>query len=98
MRSTALLLALLVTIGSGLPSAEAGPSAAIEARVDELVFKHYLDGIQYVAAHELGAAAVPHLLELLDDPQHKEFWVNITATLGFIEDSSAVAPLIYTIF
>ncbi len=66
----------------------------LKAQVDDLVHKHYMHGIQYVQAKALGPAAVPYLIDLLDNPDEKEFWVNIIVTLGFIEDSAALAPLI----
>ncbi len=66
----------------------------VEQKVNQLVKKHYMDGIQYVEAHALGKEAVPHLLEALNNPAEKQFWVNVIVTLGFIEDSSALDPLI----
>jgi len=66
----------------------------IKTSVNELVHKYYMDGIPYATAHALGPAALPYLFELLGNPKEKPFWVNIIVTIGFIEDSSAVDPLI----
>jgi len=65
----------------------------LKTQVDDLVFKHYFEGIQYVDANALGPDAIQYLVELLNNPDKKEFWVNIIATLGFIEDSTALYPL-----
>ena len=66
----------------------------LKAKIDGLVLKHYFDGIQYTEANALGPNAVPYLLELLNNPNIKEYWVNIIVTLGFIESSTALNPLI----
>lgn len=66
----------------------------IKASVDDLVHKHYMDGIPYILAHSLGPDALPYLFELLNDPDKKIFWTNIVVTIGFIEDPSAIEPLI----
>ncbi len=66
----------------------------IQWRVHDLVFKHYMDGIPYAEAHALGSEALPYLLELLENPEVKIYWTNIIVTIGFIEDPSAVDPLI----
>lgn len=66
----------------------------VAQKVNQLVKMHYMDGIQYVEAKALGREAVPHLVELLNNPAEKQFWVNVIVTLGFIEDSSALDPLI----
>jgi hypothetical protein len=66
----------------------------LKAQVDDLVHKHYMHGVQYVQAKALGPAAAPYLIDLLNNPDEKEFWVNIIVTLGFIEDSAALDPLI----
>lgn len=58
-------------------------------KINSLVLKHYINGIQYVDANALGADAVPYLLEMLSNPNLKEYWVNIIVTLGFIESSTA---------
>lgn len=66
----------------------------LEKQVNDLVHKHYMEGIQYTQAKALGPVAVPYLVKLLNTPAEKEFWVNIIVTLGFIEDSSATDALI----
>ncbi len=66
----------------------------VQWRVQDLVFKHYMDGIPYSEAHALGPEALPYLLELLENPEIKIFWTNVVVTIGFIEDPSAVDPLI----
>ncbi len=62
-------------------------------KVDMLIHNHYMNGIDYAQARALGPDAIPYLVEQLNDPEQKEFWVNIIVTIGFIEDSSAISPL-----
>jgi hypothetical protein len=66
----------------------------IETSVDNLVGRHYMDGIPYDAAHMLEPEALPYLFELLGDPNKKPFWVNIIVTIGFMENPSAVESLV----
>ncbi|MFA5906214.1 MAG: hypothetical protein WC836_19955 [Desulfobacula sp.] len=66
----------------------------IKFRVNDLVLKHYMDGIPYAKANALGKDALPYLFELLENPDEKLFWTNIIVTIGFIEDTSAVDALI----
>lgn len=63
-------------------------------QVQDFIHKHYLHGINYQTAKALGPTAIPYLVEMLNVPQQKEFWVNIIVTLGFIEDSSAFDALV----
>ena len=88
------IAAVFLTVSVLCTVAIADPLDTIEDRVDDLVLKHYLDGILYTDAHDLGQDAIPYLIELLNDPGKKEFWVNISVTIGFIEDSSALDALI----
>jgi len=91
---TAIVYALLMILVLGPGSGLAQSDEDIKTRVDNLVRKHYMDGIPYAVAHALGPGALPYLFELLGNPDDKEFWVNIIVTTGFIEDPSAVDPLI----
>ena len=90
IRHAVVLMAILVLI----PLSISAQTDELKTRVDDLVFKHYVDGIQYVEANALGDGAVPYLVELLDNTDVKEYWVNIIVTLGFIESSSALNPLV----
>jgi hypothetical protein len=85
-----LFLTLALFAAEGMAQNEAD----IKKRVDELVGKHYMDGVPYEAAHQLGPSAVPYLFELLGNPEQKEFWVNIIVTIGFIEEPSGVNRLV----
>jgi hypothetical protein len=85
-----LLLLIMVWPVAGLAQSD----EEINARVDDLVHKHYMDGIPYEQAHALGPDALPYLFELLNNPDEKLFWTNVVVTIGFIEDPSAVEPLI----
>lgn len=66
----------------------------IKLKVDDLVGKHYMDGVPYASANALGSQSLPYLFELLEDQSQKPYWVNIIVTIGFIEDSSAILPLL----
>ncbi len=95
MKSIISILWAILLVFMLLP--ENGPaqsSPEIIMQVDDLVGKHYMDGVPYAQAHDLGAQALPYLFELLADPDQKLFWVNIIVAIGFIEDSSAVNPLV----
>ena len=95
MKSVAVLTgALLVMLALGPPSGLAQSDTDVQTRVDDLVGKHYLHGIPYDVAHALGPGALPRLFELLGNVERKPFWVNIVVTIGFIEDDSAVDPLL----
>jgi hypothetical protein len=95
MKSFVSLVCALLLMTAFFPAAGLAQSEAdIKASVEDLVGKHYHDGIPYEAAHALGHKALPHLFELLGDPNRKIFWVNIIVTIGFIEDASAVEPLV----
>lgn len=90
-----LLLIILVISTISFPyNIKAQKEDMFKAKVDDLVLKHHFDGIQYKEANALGSNAIPYLLEMLNDPNIKEFWVNIIVTLGFIENSTALNPLI----
>jgi hypothetical protein len=95
MRRIALLSLFVIAASICLPlRANTQTDDPVKAKVDELVRKHYMDGIQYVQANALGSEAVPYLVEMLNNPADKQFWVNIIVTLGFIEKSSSLDPLI----
>lgn len=87
LRGTILLMVLLIPCS-------AISDESLKTEVENLVHKHYINGIPYVEAHNLGPEAVPYLVEMLQDPNEKEFWVNIIVTLGFIESTQAFDPLI----
>jgi len=86
--------ALLLMMALYPASSLAQTDEKIKTSVDDLVHKHYMDGIPYAAAHALGPAALPYLFELLGNPEEKLFWVNIIVTTGFLENSSAIDPLV----
>jgi len=53
----------------------------------------YPRGVPYAEAHAYGPQAVPELVAMLKDPSLEPHWTRIVTTLGFIEDASAVQPL-----
>ncbi len=53
----------------------------------------HIHGLPYAEAHAYGPQAVPELVAMLKDPSLEPYWTNIVATLGCIEDASAVQPL-----
>src|SRR5262252_7393773 len=53
----------------------------------------YSHGLPYVDAHAYGRDAVPSLVAMLNDQSLEPHWAKIVVTLGFIEDPSAVQPL-----
>jgi hypothetical protein len=53
----------------------------------------YAHGLPYADAHAYGPDAVPALVAMLNDRSLEAYWANIVVTLGFIEDASAVQPL-----
>jgi len=57
------------------------------------VTSFYAHGLPYADAHAYGPGAVSELAEMLDDPSLQIHWAKIVAALGFIEDASAVQPL-----
>lgn len=69
-------------------------NADLEGRVHKLVLRHHFHGIQYSEAKALGRNAIPILLRLLEDEGVEQFWVNTVVTLGFIESSDALDPLL----
>ena len=90
--SVAFMLFLLLPAYPACSIAESDEE--IQFRVNDLVHKHYMDGIPYAKANALGKDALPYLFELLENPDEKLFWTNIIVTIGFIEDISAVDSLI----
>jgi hypothetical protein len=86
---------ILLAISLFFPvKAHSETSNATRAKVDNLVRQHYFRGIPYLEAHSLGPEAIPYLLDKLNDPVERDFWVNIVVTLGFIEDGTSVEPLV----
>jgi len=53
----------------------------------------YAHGLPYADAHAYGPEAVPQLVAMLNDRSLEADWAKIVVTLGFIEDASAVQPL-----
>lgn len=93
-KGTSILVILFVCLIFSPLNITAQIDDALKTKVDDLVHKHYINGIPYAQANSLGPDAVPYLLELLNNPDEKEFWVNIIVTLGHIESSTAREPLI----
>jgi hypothetical protein len=75
-------------------AAEGGGADEPIGDVREFVRRMYLHGIPYEVASKLPRDAVPTLLELLNNPEEKDYWTNIVTTLGFIGDERAVKPLV----
>jgi hypothetical protein len=65
------------------------PSADLKT----FVTSFYAHGLPYTDAHAFGPEAVGELVAMLKDPSLEAHWAKIVATLGFIEDASAVQPL-----
>lgn len=90
---------MIITFGAAFllmalfPLGSLAQSDDIKLRVNDLVLKHYMDGIPYAKAHALGSDALSHLFELLNDSDEKMYWTNIIVTIGFVEDALAVEPL-----
>jgi hypothetical protein len=53
----------------------------------------HFHGLPYEQAHAYGPGAIPELVAMLEDPSLEPHWTKIVATLGCIEDASAVQPL-----
>lgn len=83
-----LLFAFLVFIPTNLAVAQE-PPVDLKAFVTALHFH----GLPYAEAHAYGPQAVPRLVAMLKDPSMEPHWTKIVATLGCIEDASAVQPL-----
>ena len=60
----------------------------------DFVQKQYVHGVPYEQARALGPAAVPALLQGLQNREISSAWPNIVQTLGFIGDQRALKPLI----
>lgn len=69
-------------------------AGAAESATRTFVTQLYFHGVPYIEARSLGAAAVPELVDMLDEPELAPFWTNIVTTLGFIGDPAAVAPML----
>jgi hypothetical protein len=90
----ALCLLVPLMLLMACPDLHAGPDMGLRAEIESLIYKHSVDGIDYSRAKALGSEAIPFLVEKLNDPDKKEFWVNIIVSLGFIEDPEALPGLI----
>lgn len=66
----------------------------LKSQIVTFVHQHYFEGIPYQKANSFGLEVIPYLTDLLNDPNQKEYWVNIIVTLGFIENSVALNSLI----
>jgi len=82
------LLGLLVVLASVRLLAQTPP-----VDLSTFVTSTYTHGLPYVDAHAYGADAVPALVAMLNDRSLEPHWAKIVVTLGFIEDPSAVQPL-----
>lgn len=83
-----LLFVFLVFIPINLSVAQEPP---VDLRT--FVTASYFHGLPYAEAHAYGPQAVPQLVAMLKDSSLEPNWTNIVATLGCIEDASAVQPL-----
>ncbi len=83
-----LLFALLVFMPTD-PTAAQVPPVDLRTFVTSL----HSHGLPYSEAHAYGPQAVPDLVAMLRDPALEPHWTKIVATLGCIEDASAVQPL-----
>jgi len=72
---------------------ERGKGRAGPVDLRTFVTTAYVHGLPYAEAHAYGPQAVPELVAMLKDPSLEPHWTNIVATLGCIEDASAVQPL-----
>jgi hypothetical protein len=88
-RSVAMALVFAALLPLAPRSVRAQPVA-----VEAFVRGEYYHGISYAMGHQFGAADVPVLLRMLDDPAEKPYWPNILTVLGMIGDPSATGPLI----
>lgn len=82
------LLGLLVLLANVRTLAQ---TPSVDLRT--FVTSTYAHGLPYVDAHAYGADAVPPLVAMLNDRSLEPHWAKIVVTLGFIEDPSAVQPL-----
>src|SRR5215471_10381125 len=82
------LLSVLIVVANVRARAQEPP---VDLRT--FVTSTYSHGLPYVDAHAYGVAAVPSLVAMLDDRSLEPHWAKIVVTLGFIEDPSAVQPL-----
>jgi hypothetical protein len=83
------LLFVFPVIISTNPAAAQAPSVDLRTFVTSL----HSHGLPYAEAHAYGPQAVPELVAMLWDPSLEPHWTKIVATLGCIEDASAVQPL-----
>ncbi len=83
-----LLFVFLVFIPTNLAVAQEPP---VDLRT--FVTAPHFHGLPYAEAHAYGPQAVPELVAMLEDSSLEPHWTKIVATLGCIEDASAVQPL-----
>ena len=81
-------LTLLVVLASNRTLAQ---TPSVDLRT--FVTSTYAHGLPYADAHAYGPEAVPQLVAMLNDRSLEADWAKIVVTLGFIEDASAVQPL-----
>ena len=81
-------LTLLVVLASNRTLAQ---TTSVDLRT--FVTSTYAHGLPYADAHAYGPEAVPQLVAMLNDRSLEADWAKIVVTLGFIEDASAVQPL-----
>jgi hypothetical protein len=83
-----VVLSVLVFLASNRALAQ---TPSVDLRT--FVTSTYAHGLPYVDAHAYGTDAVPSLVAMLTDRSLEPHWAKIVVTLGFIEDASAVQPL-----
>jgi hypothetical protein len=65
-----------------------------QQEVRDFVRQTFIHGVPFEEAKAFGAAAVPVLLGMLQDPAEVDHWPNIVVVLGMIGEEAAVEPLI----
>lgn len=82
-------LLVVLVFAANVPTVAQGSSVDLRT----FVTSTYAHGLPYVDAHAYGSDAVPSLVAMLADRSIESHWAKIVVTLGFIEDPSAVQPL-----
>lgn len=74
-------------------AAASEPASSPTVDIRTFVQRMYYHGTPYGEARAYGSAAVPQLIEMLNDPRMEEHWVKTIYILGCIGDPSAVPEL-----
>ncbi len=90
MRFLTALCMTVVVIAGGIENASSSgrasprPRPASEAAAYRFVTRHWIHGVPYEPAHDLGPTVVPFLSDMLQDERQKDNWATITSTIAFI--------------